>query len=93
MKVTFYSTQPYDREFFDRHNEAFGFELVYLEAKLSNHTALLSKGSEAICVFVNDHVDREVIQTIDGLGIRVIALRCAGLTTFISQLRQNPMSR
>jgi D-lactate dehydrogenase len=78
MKITFYSAQPYDKDFFERHNAQYGFELVYLEAKLDDHTVSLSKGSDAVCVFVHDNVNRKVIQSLAAEGIRIIALRCAG---------------
>lgn len=78
MKITFYSTQPYDRDFFDRHNSRFGFELVYLETPLNAHTAALSKGSEAVCIFVNDHADIDSVRSLASDGVRILALRCAG---------------
>jgi D-lactate dehydrogenase len=76
MKITFFSTQAYDKEYFDaqnRHNE-----LHYIEAPLHQETALLAKGSEAVCVFVNDKLTEKVIQTLAEIGVRLIALRCAG---------------
>lgn len=41
-------------------------------------TALLSKGFDAVCVFVNDSVDAEVLRILSENGIRLVALRCAG---------------
>lgn len=78
MKITFFSTQPYDKESFSKHNPAFNFELIFLEEKLNEHTASLAKGSDAICVFVNDTVNKSVIQQLAELNIKLIALRCAG---------------
>lgn len=78
MKITFFSTQPYDKDFFARYNDSFGFELDFFEMQLNAHTAKLVSSTDAICVFVNDKVDEEVINIIAQKGVKVIALRCAG---------------
>jgi len=78
MKICFFSTQPYDREFFTRYNDSFGFELEYFEAHLNNQTASLVNGAIVVCVFVNDKVDAAVIQKLAEKGVKIIALRCAG---------------
>ena len=42
MKITFFGTQPYDRESFDRANERYGFEFNYHRSHLNgNNTCLL----------------------------------------------------
>jgi D-lactate dehydrogenase len=38
----------------------------------------LAKGHEAVCIFVNDEANAEVLQELAAQGIRLIALRCAG---------------
>ncbi len=78
MNVIFFSTQAYDRTFFDLQNKAFQFNLQYLEVQLNEQTVKLALGADAICVFVNDRVDRNVITQLSIQGVRVIALRCAG---------------
>lgn len=78
MKITFFSSQPYDRVFFERFNNSLRFELNFLDITLDEHSALLAKGSDAICVFVNDKVTAPIIATLKENGIKVIALRCAG---------------
>ena len=78
MKITFFSTQPYDKTFFDRYNDSFGFELEYFETALSAQTAGLVQDATVVCVFVNDKVDAEVMQLLAEAGVKVIALRCAG---------------
>ncbi len=76
--ITFFSTQPYDKEFFIKHNEDFGFQLEFIEAGLDEKTADFIKKSEAVCVFVNDKVNKEVIECLAAKGVKIIALRCAG---------------
>src|SRR5690606_11194227 len=78
MKVAFYSTKAYDRESFDRFLPDSGHSLSYFEAKLDIHTVSLAEGHQAICSFVNDHIDAAIVKKMNQLGIRLIALRCAG---------------
>lgn len=78
MKIFFFSAQPYDKLFFNRYNDTLGFELVFLEAQLNEQTAGLVDNADAVCVFVNDHVNAEVCKQLKLKGTKVIALRCAG---------------
>ncbi|HNP21227.1 MAG TPA: 2-hydroxyacid dehydrogenase [Panacibacter sp.] len=78
MKITFFSTQPYDKEFFTQYNDSFGFELDFFEMQLNTHTANLISNTDAVCVFVNDRVDADVINILAQKKVKVIALRCAG---------------
>lgn len=78
MRITFYSTHSYDRQFFDAANEAFGFELNYQTAQLDAQTAQLAVGSEAICAFVNDVLGEATLTALKQGGVRFVALRCAG---------------
>ncbi|MEI6087597.1 MAG: 2-hydroxyacid dehydrogenase [Bacteroidota bacterium] len=78
MKVVFFSTQPYDIQFFNLHKDEFGFELVYFESALSKKTVSLAENAEAVCVFVNDKLTSEVMDLLAAQGIKIIALRCAG---------------
>lgn len=82
MRVTVYSAQPYDRQFFDEIRDAHfgdaGLEWIYQETRLDGQTVALAEGSEAVCVFVNDCLDAEVIEALAALGVRAIVLRCAG---------------
>lgn len=76
MKIAFFSTQSYDREFFDRYVTS--HEIIYFEARLNHQTANLAAGCNAVCVFVNDKLSAPVISELKTLGIQLIALRCAG---------------
>jgi D-lactate dehydrogenase len=53
-------------------------DLRFLESHLDVHTAALAKGCEAVCVFVNDKISAQVLQELKSLGVRLVALRCAG---------------
>jgi len=78
MTITFFSTQPYDKSFFENHNRDFGFTLNFLEVQLNEQTVSLAAGAEAVCVFVNDRVNETIIKQLSQQGVKVIALRCAG---------------
>lgn len=77
MKVAVFSAKQYDREFLGAANGS-RHELQFLEPRLTGETAGLAAGFGAVCVFVNDRVDRPVLTKLASLGIRLIALRCAG---------------
>ena len=78
MKITFFGTQPYDRESFDRANASFGFEFNYHRSHLNGNNALLAQGADAVCIFVNDTADAGTIRQLAAMGVKLIALRCAG---------------
>ncbi|GAA4445579.1 2-hydroxyacid dehydrogenase [Pontibacter saemangeumensis] len=78
MDVLFFSSKPYDEQFFARANQEFGYNLKFLEVHLQQSTAILAKGYKVACVFVNDTVDAEVLQILAEQGVQLIALRCAG---------------
>jgi len=77
MKITFFSTQPYDQTFFDIANESQKFELIWNQSSLNEQTAA-SVNSEVICIFVNDVCNAAVINILAKQGVQLIALRCAG---------------
>lgn len=78
MKIAFFDTKPYDREPFLKASEGKGLEYLFFETRLRAETAELARGCDAVCVFVNDTVDRDVIDRLCAYGVRMIALRCAG---------------
>ncbi|MEM1320850.1 MAG: 2-hydroxyacid dehydrogenase [Bacteroidota bacterium] len=78
MNVAMFSTKPYDQEYFEAYNEAYGFAITYFETPLNSHTVNLTSGFEAVCVFVNDRIDAETIEAMGRNGVQLIALRCAG---------------
>ncbi len=78
MKVAVFSAKPYDQEFLTAVNQKYGHELKFFSPSLDSQTVALAEGSEAVCVFVNDRLDRKIIETLSQQGIKLIALRCAG---------------
>mgnify|MGYP004520094391 CR=1 FL=1 len=78
MKLAFFDAKPYDKPGFDAHAADTGLEIKYFETKLNEDTVSLAKGFDSVCVFVNDTVNAKVVDALYEMGVRVIALRCAG---------------
>lgn len=78
MKVIFFSSRNYDRQFFEKNNVQFGHELYFLDTPLREDTAQLARGFDAVCLFVNDVANEKVLRVLSELGIQLIAMRCAG---------------
>ncbi len=78
MKIAFFDTKPYDKPSFQKYGEEHGVKFKYYETKLNEDTADLAKGADGVCVFVNDTVNAAVIDRLCEMGVKIIALRCAG---------------
>lgn len=78
MTFAFYDTKPYDRESFEKISEKYGITFKFFADKLNINTAEFSRGCDGVCIFVNDTADKAVIDKLYELGVKAIALRCAG---------------
>jgi D-lactate dehydrogenase len=78
VKVAVFSTKSYDEEYLSAANATHGHELVFLEARLVPYTVPLAVGCDAVCAFVNDVLDGEVLKLLAQHDIRLVALRSAG---------------
>jgi D-lactate dehydrogenase len=78
MKIEFFSAKAYDKLFFDRFNQTYGFDIEYHDTHLGPHIVDIIKDATAICVFVNDKLTEEIIGVLSKKGVKIIALRCAG---------------
>lgn len=78
MKLAFFDTKSYDIPGFDRYADAAGIEIKYFESRLNPDTVALAAGFDAVCVFVNDTINAEVVQKLYDLGVKAVVLRCAG---------------
>jgi D-lactate dehydrogenase len=78
MRVIVYSTRPYDRDALNRANAQQRHQFTYLEAHLDTSTVRTAQGADAVCAFVNDRLDAEVLRGLHELGVRLLVLRCAG---------------
>ena len=78
MKFAFFDTKPYDKPHFERYGKENGVTFKFFETKLNEDTVKLAHGFDGVCVFVNDTVNAAVIDKLHEMGIKVLALRCAG---------------
>lgn len=78
MHVAVFDTHGYERGTLEMAAAQMGHKLSLFEERLRPETALLASGHEAVCVFVNDTLDRHTIEVIAAEGVELIALRCAG---------------
>ncbi len=78
MKFAFFDAKPYDITSFEKYGQQSDITFKFFETKLNIDTAELAHGFDGVCIFVNDTADKEVIDRLYQMGIKVIALRCAG---------------
>ena len=78
MKIAFYGTKPYDRIWFEPMGKEYGFDIHFIEAACNRETVFMAKGHDAICIFVNDYVDAEMIDALYEMKVKAILLRSAG---------------
>lgn len=78
MKIALFSSKPYDQRSFETYNDHPDLIFTFFETHLNANTVELTKGFDAVCVFVNDKVDANTIQQMSKHDVRLIALRCAG---------------
>ena len=75
-RIAFFDTKPYDRVWFDQLNRH--YHIKYYEHKLTPDSVSLAQGCRAVIPFVNDTLDKTVIDGLCEAGVEMIALRCAG---------------
>lgn len=78
IKIAFFDTKPYDRLTFDEIRERYGFDIDYLETRLTPPSAKLAQGCDVVCAFVNDDLGAETVGELVKYGVKLIAMRSAG---------------
>ncbi|MBQ9317349.1 MAG: 2-hydroxyacid dehydrogenase [Atopobiaceae bacterium] len=80
MKILFYGTRDYDRDSFTKVMDQYPeIEIEFTKTNLTWRTAILAKGYDAVCAFVNANIrDYMTVEILAGLGIKLILMRCAG---------------
>ena len=77
LKVAMFDAKQYDIDSFERLKPD-NIKIKYFETRLTEDTADLAKGYDAVIVFVNDTVNSAAIDVLNSLGVKLVALRCAG---------------
>ncbi|WP_431256897.1 2-hydroxyacid dehydrogenase [Roseateles chitinivorans] len=78
MKTAVFSTRRYDQTLLQQANREIGHELVFVQDRLTVDTVALAAGCKAVCVFVNDAVDAEVLTRLAAQGTLLVATRSTG---------------
>jgi len=78
IKIAVFSTKKWVVDSFTEINKKFRYEISYFEARLYDKTVTLATDFDAVCVFVNDKLDENVMQKLKACNVKLIALRCAG---------------
>ncbi|TCK87962.1 D-lactate dehydrogenase [Natranaerovirga hydrolytica] len=78
MKVAFFDTKTYDKTFFETQNEDYHYKFAFFETRLTDHSVVLAKNFDVVCVFVRDEINAYVVKKLLEYNVKMIALRCAG---------------
>ena len=78
IRIAFFDAKEYDKQSFIASNLNEEFDIAYFETRLTKDTCKLAEGCDVVCIFVNDDVNSEVIDLLKEMGVKLIALRCAG---------------
>src|SRR5205085_3282386 len=78
LQAAVFDTKPHDRESLQRASSNRDVEWRFMEWRLSAETAVSAQGARAVCIFVNDRADRACLEALASVGVKYVALRCAG---------------
>lgn len=78
VRVAFLGTQKYERKYFDAATQDRPISITYFEPSLNEQTVGLVNNVDVVCVFVNDELHASVVVKLAEVGVKLIALRCAG---------------
>ena len=76
--VAVYDTKPYDRDYLTHAAGVEELNLRFYDFRLEPGTAFSAEGAKAVCVFVNDDVKHQTLESLTRDGVGMVALRCAG---------------
>ena len=78
VQIAFFSAYSYEIEIFERENKKHGFAIQFYREHLSEQTAHLAQGKEAVCCFVKDNLSQKIIERLYREKVQLIALRATG---------------
>ena len=78
IRIAFFDAKDYDKNSFIKSNKDEEFEINYFDTRLTEETCPLAEGYDVVCVFVNDDINKKVIDSLTEMNVKLIALRCAG---------------
>lgn len=79
MKILFYGTASYDKDSFEGEIKDYPeVSITYTETNLNPMTAIMARGYDAVCAFVNADVHAMTLEILAGIGVKLVLMRCAG---------------
>lgn len=80
LRAAVFSAKPYDQRFLEEAKAAAEADLQFAfhDTHLSLNSLKLAEGAEVICAFVNDDLSAPVLEMLETMGVKLIALRSAG---------------
>ena len=79
MKILVYGIHSYDEESFEKVLAGYeGIACEYTRANLTPLTAVMAKGYDAVCAFVNAEIGPMTLEILSGVGVNLVLMRCAG---------------
>ena len=79
MKILVFGTRTYDQESFEKVLPEFpGTKVDFISSNLTPMTAALARGYDAVCAFVNADVSAFTLEVLNGFGVNLVLMRCAG---------------
>ena len=79
MKILFFGTRDYDRDSFTKVMGNYpDIQIEFTKTNLTWRTAVLAKGYDAVCAFVNANVNAMALEILAGMGVKLVLMRCAG---------------
>ncbi len=78
IETAVYSAKPYDREYLLSGEGGDRVSWRFHEFSLTAATASTAQGAQAVCLFVNDQADSTCLAALAKLGVKLVAMRCAG---------------
>ena len=78
IRIKLFSAKLYDINSFNDINQSYNYIIEYHEQALSMKNVALTKDTDVVCIFVNDIINSEIIDSLHSNGVKILALRCAG---------------
>ncbi len=77
MKIAIFDAKKYDKDFFEKENKG-RHEIKYFEENLSVDNLDKAKGFEAVCGFVNTPAEKQIIEGLSDIGVKIWLQRSMG---------------
>ncbi len=78
MICAVFDSKPYDREFLSAAAEGRNIDFRFLDFRMGPQTVSAVAGADAVCLFVNDALDRAGLEVLRDAEVKHVALRSAG---------------